>query len=283
MTERESNIDRDTAVSDPIETVIKENKLNLKFGKPTPAVGNCWWEGCIENMNQIGLLVPGITTAKDLRIAVVNSIKDHPLCKSHWLPIAFGNDTKKLRRFLKAQKKDGEYTDENGVIALATSLFLNVQINIIAPDNNSTNPFTAYNKESNCTDVFWMAHYPTNPTTGFQGHFQTLVKKSSTHIPPMWRSPESRPQQRTTRSKRIERPVDPEYRQKVSDFAAKNQLRQKQVAIRKEQLRQETRELIKKTSGANIKCPDCQILCHRGRGLVNHRLNHCKVLKRGTF
>ena len=30
---------------------------------------------------------------------------------------------------------------------------------------------------------------------------------------------------------------------------------------------------------SDMKCPDCKKVCHRGGGLVNHRLNYCKIRK----
>ena len=92
------------------------------------------------------------------------------------------------------------------------------------------------------------------------------MEVSGTYIPPMWRSPQHRPP--TRKSSRTRPPVDHEYRKKVSDFAAKQQARQGKINSQKEKLRLETHELIKKGTGPNMRCPNCNILCQRGGGLV---------------
>ena len=103
-------------------------KIILKIDIFQAFFGNCWYEGCIDQMRQIGPTKPGLLTAFDLRKAVASSIVNHPLFVSHWLPIAFENNLDKAKEFIEQQKREGVYSDENGVITLATATFLNVQI-----------------------------------------------------------------------------------------------------------------------------------------------------------
>ena len=48
---------------------------------------------------------------------------------------------------------------------------------------------------------------------------------------------------------------------------------------RKNVIRKETWELIKRNTGPVMNCPDCQKQLHRGGGLVTHSIKYCKSLK----
>ena len=81
---------------------------------------------------------------------------------------------KEYTKFEHKQKKSGTFTDQNGIIVIATALFLKATIKIIAPDNNQKCPFTSYNSNRLNKLSFWIAHYPTHSETKSDGHFQSL-------------------------------------------------------------------------------------------------------------
>ena len=63
----------------------------------------------------------------------------------------------------------------------------------------------------------------------------------------------------------------------------KQEKRRKQLEILMKKVRIETKELIKTSTGSQIRCPDCKLSCHRHRGggfeFVDYRMNYCKLRK----
>ena len=58
----------------------------------------------------------------------------------------FDSDPKKLEAFKIKHSKEGQFTDEDGVIVLATGFYLGVTLRIISRSNSRNQPFTEYNE-----------------------------------------------------------------------------------------------------------------------------------------
>ena len=95
-------------------------------------MGNCWYEACasllrLNNMRNI--------SAKQLRKEVVDNIEQ---CKNfkHVFEMIFESDYTKLAEFKEKHHREGEFTDQNGVIALATAYYLGVTLRIFSRTNS---------------------------------------------------------------------------------------------------------------------------------------------------
>ena len=148
--------------------------------------------------------------------------------------------------------------------------------------------------------VLWIGHY--QEVRGEDGklhggHYQSLVEAGAPEtskgpisraenlrgFPSLWRAePKQRVvdpvyrQKLSAMAKKAPRPIDPDYRGKVEELAKQREKRQKQIEALREELRKDTWDLINSKTETEIQCPDCHKRYHRGGGLVNHRLNHCK-------
>ena len=83
-------------------------------------------------------------SAKELRLNVVNHIENCPNFE-YVSSIVFNSDMEKLEEFKNIHKKDGEFTDEEGVLVLATGYYLGVTLRITSRSNTSEHPYTEYN------------------------------------------------------------------------------------------------------------------------------------------
>lgn len=157
---------------DFLPTHIKQYNLPLKVSTPTPAFGDCWWEACMDQLKLNKMTHP--KNALKLRRNIVKNLTKNP-CFQTFFEVGFGNDLDVYNSFVKEQCKSGTFTDENGILVLATAMHLGVKVNIVAPDNNDQNPFTSYgNVDDRDAVTFWIAHYPEDSSTGQVGHFQSL-------------------------------------------------------------------------------------------------------------
>ena len=110
-----------------IEEVSREIGIALKKTTvTTPGKGNCWYEATallartynVRNM-----------TAKQLRELVVNNLEK---CENfdHFFEIVCGSNYAKLKQFKATHSKEGEFTDMDGEMVIATALTLGVTIRI---------------------------------------------------------------------------------------------------------------------------------------------------------
>ena len=124
-----------------IDEVSKQIEIPLKKHETTPGVGNCWYEACasllkLNNMRNI--------SAKQLRKEVVDNIEH---CKNfkNVFEMVFESDYTKLPEFKEKHYREGEFTDENGVIALATGFYLGVTLRIFSRSNTKLYPYMEHN------------------------------------------------------------------------------------------------------------------------------------------
>ena len=100
--------------------------------------GNCWYEACASllRLNNIKNI-----SAKQLRKEVVDNIEK---CKNfkNVFEMIFDSDHTKLSEFKEKHYQEGEYTDEDGVMVLATGLYLGVTLRIFSRTNTRLCPYT---------------------------------------------------------------------------------------------------------------------------------------------
>ena len=148
-----------------IEKVSDMIEIPLKKHETTPGVGNCWYEACaslmkLNNMRKI--------SAKQLRKEVVDNIEN---CENfaNVFEMIFKSDYTKLSEFKKKHHREGEYTDEEGVMTLATGYYLGVTLRVFSRTNSKQQPYTEYNE--NKPIIFNIFHDDRS-----SGHFQSLIQ-----------------------------------------------------------------------------------------------------------
>ena len=120
-----------SALEKHIDDVSKQVEIPLEKYETTPGVGNCWYEACaslmkLNNMRSI--------SAKQLRKEVVDNIEN---CENfeNVFEMIFESNYTKLAEFKEKHHREGEFTDENGVLALATGFYLGVTLRIFSRSN----------------------------------------------------------------------------------------------------------------------------------------------------
>merc|ERR1712030_220188 len=80
-------------------------------------------------------------SAKELRKEVVDNIEN---CEnfSNVFETIFGSDYGKFAKFKTKHYQEGVFTDEDGVIALATGYYLGVTLRIFSRSNTKMQPYT---------------------------------------------------------------------------------------------------------------------------------------------
>ena len=111
-------------VSDMIEVPLEKHET-------TPGVGNCWYEACASllKLNNIRTM-----SAKQLRKEVVDNIEN---CENfaNVFEMMFKSDYTKLEEFKKQHHREGEFTDIDGIIVLATGYYLGVTLRVFSRTN----------------------------------------------------------------------------------------------------------------------------------------------------
>ena len=74
-----------------------------------------------------------------LRLAVVNTLKEHPMAKE-WIKTLFNKCKRDYVKFVKAQSVSGTYSDNNGIIVTATAQYLNVILQIVPISGDNITP-----------------------------------------------------------------------------------------------------------------------------------------------
>ena len=112
-------------VADIIEVPLE------KTYETTPGVGNCWYEACA-NLLKINNI--RTVSAKQLRKEIIDNI-EHCENFPSVFEMMFQSDYTKLEEFKKQHHREGEFTDEPGIIALATGYYLGVTLRVFSKSN----------------------------------------------------------------------------------------------------------------------------------------------------
>ena len=161
-----------------IEEVSEKIGVPLVKHETTPGVGNCWYEACVCLMRLNNMRT---MTAKQLRKEVVDNIEN---CKNfaHVFEMIFKSDHEKLAEFKKKHHREGEFTDEDGVMTLATAYYLGVTLRIFSRTNTKKNPYTEHNENQPIIFNIFLDDRTS-------GHFQSLLQpdRSSEEVMQDWK------------------------------------------------------------------------------------------------
>ena len=160
-----------TDLEKEIEAVCKKLGIPLleKY-ETTPGIGNCWYEAIsslmrLYNMKKI--------SAKQLRKEIIDNMEN---CKNFEVVnelLKF--DGRTIEEFKEEHRQEGTFTDENGIMAITTAMYLGITLRIVTKTNTEERPYTEYNEGKPHT--FYIFHDTRGP-----GHFQSLkppkIKKS---------------------------------------------------------------------------------------------------------
>ena len=107
-------------------------------------------------------------SAKQLRKEVVDNIEN---CENfpNVFEMMFKSDYTKLEEFKKQHHREGEFTDEDGIMALATGYYLGVTLRVFSRTNSKKQPYTEHNP--NKPIIFNIFHDDRS-----SGHFQSLIQ-----------------------------------------------------------------------------------------------------------
>jgi len=154
-----------SALERHIGEVSQKIEITLETHETTPAVGNCWYEACASLMR---LNKMKDISAKQLRKEVVNNIENCANFK-HVFEMIFESNYKKFSEFKDKHHREGEFTDEDGVLALATGYYLGVTLRIFSRSNTKLQPYTEHNENQPIIFNIFLDDRNTNSE-----HFQSL-------------------------------------------------------------------------------------------------------------
>merc|ERR1712074_5014 len=112
--------------------------------------------------------------------AVVENIENCPNF-AYVFEMIFKCDHEKLEEFKKKHLKEGEFTDLDGVMTLATAFYLGVTLRIFSMTNTKKNPYTEHNPNQPIIFNIFLDERSS-------GHFQSLLQpdRSSKEIMQDW-------------------------------------------------------------------------------------------------
>ena len=133
---------KNSSLKSHIDEVSGAIEIPLEMHGVTPAVGNCWYKACasLMQLNKMKSM-----SAKELRKEVVDNIEK---CENftNAFEMIFEYKYSEFMKFKAKHYQEGEFTDENGVMVLATGYYLGVTLRIFSRSNTKTQPYTEYNK-----------------------------------------------------------------------------------------------------------------------------------------
>ena len=120
-------------------------KIDIQLEKTfetTPGVGNCCYEACASLLRLINMRN---ISAKQPRKEVVDNIEN---CENfdNFFEMCLNSDYAELEKFKEKHYREGEFTDENGGMVMATAFTLGVTLRLYSDSNSKRLPYTEYNK-----------------------------------------------------------------------------------------------------------------------------------------
>merc|ERR1719319_1763504 len=110
------------------------NKIKFEPRSLTKADGNCWFHAIVDQL-QLHQVPNKPTTHKQLRIEVSNFLNHLPdSIAQDMIDIIFKGKRQGLSRLAYRQKKPGQFVDDNGIMVIATGLFLGRWIHVHRED-----------------------------------------------------------------------------------------------------------------------------------------------------
>ena len=163
---------------------ISKHKLGLRERESIPGDGNCWyWTNC-DLIKLHELKAP--TDPSELRKAVTNSLKTHPL-KMQWIKSIFMGKSQKYAKFVKEQSTENTFIDNYGIIVVATADYLGVNYHIVGTSNTEKVPVTKLHDDCPNRKVVHVGYYQdtTDQDEGPKklGHYQSLEIVKNVDVP----------------------------------------------------------------------------------------------------
>ena len=151
----------------------------------TPPHGNCFYEAvtCIcRKMNiRLGNGHPAPVNHADLRQAVCNTLEKHPQSQE-WTQKLFRNKKRDWNNLIRNNRIPGTYTDNNGIMVVATAQYLGVILKIVPTSGDSRTPFycipdDVIDPETDGRPIVWIGLHQDDTDRcydGKAGHYQSL-------------------------------------------------------------------------------------------------------------
>ena len=117
-----------------------------------------------------------------LRLAVCNTLENHPQSQD-WIKSLFRNKKRDWITFMKNNRKKGTYTDNNGIMVIATAQYLGVIFKIVPTSGDNRNPYycipdDVVDADTDGRPVLWLGLHQDDTdrrVDGRAGHYQSLV------------------------------------------------------------------------------------------------------------
>ena len=120
---------------DVLDEHIKVHKLPLVKSLVTPSDGNCWYSAVCDQIRLTNIHGKP-NTPDSLRKTICDVIPSFPQAQ-FWITKLFHGQSG-FRKFLTHHKKNGEWTNDDGVMCQATALYLERNINIVGTANTGS-------------------------------------------------------------------------------------------------------------------------------------------------
>ena len=166
---------------------VEERGIQVERLGTVPSNGDCWYESIFNIMNHNSLYRDGIQDALDLRKAIVKSINSsHPLFDT-WLVICFRGRLALMNAFKRLHSNSGVFTDNDGIINIATAYYLHTDIHIVGTSNTDQSPFTQISCGAEHSELpFWVGYYQDttdlNDGERRSGHYVSLTPKGADSV-----------------------------------------------------------------------------------------------------
>ena len=116
-----------------IDDYLETSKIPYCCSSPMFGDGNCWWRAMADLLG-----VEGEDAHKILRIQVCENVKR---CPEEWkkniIDLEFKGKLRGLTDFVYRQKKDGQFTDDKGIITQATAYYTGRNIKVFSETGGS--------------------------------------------------------------------------------------------------------------------------------------------------
>ena len=111
---------------------------------------------------------------------------------SVWTKSLFNNKKRDWNLFAKNHRKEGTFTDNNGIMVLATAQYLGVILKIVPTSGDSRTPFycipdDVVDAETDGRPILWLGLHQDNTDRrydGKAGHYQSLIPSVTSTSPP---------------------------------------------------------------------------------------------------
>jgi len=113
-----------------LQNFFNDNHLNLEPRSPTKADGNCFFRSIVDQL-ELHEIPDQPSTHKKLRLEISNFLLHLPdNVMQTTVDVVFKGKKAGLKNLAYRQKKPGQFVDNNGIMVMATGLFLKRQIHV---------------------------------------------------------------------------------------------------------------------------------------------------------